>query len=590
MGIWTLKNKITIKNKIIFLVVFNILVAVSIGFLGASSLKNVGHDIKNIAERDLPLANVVAKVTVEQLEQAIHFERALRYAHDLDNSAEARKDYQSEKQDFATYNKKVDEHIKQGEVIAQHAYEQAIDQNVRTEFDHVLKELAQIKKEHHSYDLQAQEIFVKVEQGASTTDLAQLIEQIEQEEAHLDKTLEALLGEINSFTLKAAQAAEAHEKKILKILMIMLAVGVAIAVILSLFIIRAITKPLMGLQGAMVGLSEGDLETEVPHHKNQDEIAEMVRALQVFKENLIQNEALEKEARRAEEQAKIDRKKALAEMADRFEAQVKGIVNAVASSAGQLSQAAGQMNETANVTSMRAGNVASASEQTSTNVQLVASAAEEMASSINLISEQVSQSTQAAADTATRADRADETLQSLMRATEQIGEITELINDIAEQINLLALNATIESARAGDAGKGFAVVASEVKNLSTQVGQAVESVNEQIHSVQSVSGDVFNALKEIRESISNVNEYTHSIAGAVEEQNAVTKEIASNMSTASVGAQEINTNIVEVTQAANDATGVAEQVVQASGMLSDEADKLTREVDAFLNEVRSGNG
>ncbi|MEK7819496.1 MAG: HAMP domain-containing methyl-accepting chemotaxis protein, partial [Pseudomonadota bacterium] len=142
-----------------------------------------------------------------------------------------------------------------------------------------------------------------------------------------------------------------------------------------------------------------------------------------------------------------------------FEANVKTVINTVASAATELQSTAEAMESIASTTSQRSTAVAAASEEASTNVQTVASAAEELSSSISEISRQVTQSSKIASNAVQTAQDANSRIQSLATASQKIGEVVQIITDIAEQTNLLALNATIEAARAGDAGKGFAVVA-----------------------------------------------------------------------------------------------------------------------------------
>jgi methyl-accepting chemotaxis protein len=76
-------NKIlnwTLSAKIIFLFVFNTVVALVI--IGAATyyFEEIGEELHQITSEDIPLTEAITKITAHQLEQSIHFERAARYA------------------------------------------------------------------------------------------------------------------------------------------------------------------------------------------------------------------------------------------------------------------------------------------------------------------------------------------------------------------------------------------------------------------------------------------------------------------------------------------------------------------------------
>ena len=275
------------------------------------------------------------------------------------------------------------------------------------------------------------------------------------------------------------------------------------------------------------------------------------------------------------------------QLADNFEANVKGAVEAVASGATEMQTAAESMASTAEETSRQATAAASASEQASTNVETVSSAAEEMAASVNEIAQQVSKSSDMAKAAVEEAGRTNATVQSLAEGSQKIGEVVDLISDIASQTNLLALNATIEAARAGDAGKGFAVVASEVKSLANQTAKATDEIASQIGAIQSATNDAVTAIKGIGEKIAEMDEVSTQIASAVEEQGAATGEISRNSQEAATGTQEVSSNVAGVTQAASETGSAASQVLEAAGDISKQAELLRGEVDKFLVEVRA---
>ncbi len=385
--------------------------------------------------------------------------------------------------------------------------------------------------------------------------------------------------------------------------------GIVLSLILAILIGKTIVNPILGIRNRMQSLTGGDKTSVVPFVANRDEVGQMAAQVEIFCKNALDLDRLNAETeqsrirqewereearkRQAEQEAEMktrteaEKRKAMNELANSFEASVKGIVVGVSRAADQLQGLAETLASSAEETTRQASVVAAASEEASTNVQTVAAAAEQLSSSIGEIGRQVVDSARIANEAVLESDKSQKIMQGLASGAEKIGEVIQLINDIAAQTNLLALNATIEAARAGDAGKGFAVVAAEVKNLANQTSSATDEISGHVTTIQQASQNAVSAIKSIGSTIKDIDDIAGQINGAIDAQGQATREIARNVQEASTGTKEVSSNIVGVTQAANDSGSAATQVLNAAQQLGEQSKQLEREVEKFIATIRN---
>jgi methyl-accepting chemotaxis protein len=360
----------------------------------------------------------------------------------------------------------------------------------------------------------------------------------------------------------------------------------AAAALLAFLLGRGLSRPLIAITAVMNRLSSGDTDVTIPGGARGDELGTMAQAVDVFRRNMIEAGTMREAQEAAKHQSELEKKALQRQMADRFEADVKGVVAAVAKATQDMRRVADEITASVNGTSERTAAAAAASEEASASVATVAAATDELASSVAEIGRQVTHSSGVADNAVVKAGETTEMVGGLASAAEKIGDVLRLIGAIASQTNLLALNATIEAARAGDAGRGFAIVASEVKGLASQTAKATEEIAGQVNAIQSATGDCVSAISGISNTIREISGIATTIAAAVEEQGSATREIARSVQQAATGTKGVSHNIAGASQAADQSRALADNVLMASGELSQHASALSMSVDSFLAGLR----
>ncbi len=350
---------------------------------------------------------------------------------------------------------------------------------------------------------------------------------------------------------------------------------------------KRVIRPLTAMTGAIGRIAEGDLDTAIPSAGGRDEIGAMAASVQVFKDSLQRNRALEEEAARDEATRKAERQQEMARLADTFERAVGGIVGAVGQASETLSLSAKDLAASVEETAGRSNAVAAAAEQASANVSVVSASAEELSSSVGEIGRQVEQSVAISQTAVSEANSTAGIVHELSTAAGKINDIIAFISNITAQTNLLALNATIEAARAGEAGRGFAVVAAEVKELATQTAKATADISDQIGAIQASTDKAVTAIGSIAGTIQSMSDYSSAIAAAVEQQGAATDEIVRNVTQASAGTAEVTANISTVAATTQQVGDAASRVEALASDLSTQSQALSTEMTRFLATIRA---
>lgn len=165
-------------------------------------------------------------------------------------------------------------------------------------------------------------------------------------------------------------------------------------------------------------------------------------------------------------------------------------------------------------------------------------------------------------------------MNKIRETSQKINDIIKTIEDISQQTNILALNASIEAARAGAAGKGFAVVADEVRTLASKSTTAAKDSNLLIQqSVTAVSEGV-KITDETSSAMNELGNYTSEVKKIID-----VIAVSSGEQAKMIG--QINSEVKEIGEIANESSQTAEESAITAKKLSAQAELLDNLMEKF---------
>jgi methyl-accepting chemotaxis protein len=364
------------------------------------------------------------------------------------------------------------------------------------------------------------------------------------------------------------------------------AIVLVLALLISLILVRSITRPLRAIEQAMQRLATGDRTRPVPGAHRRDEIGAMARAIEIFRCNAEEMERLKAAEEIQERQHKEAFAARLAGLANALESEVQSTVMAVMEQTGGIAELAERMKAAAGRTGEQSSGVAEAAQEATASVHSVAAASEELATSSREIGNQMIEVGGIIRDAVAKGEDTRRVVAALNDAAQDIGNAASLITEIAGQTNMLALNATIEAARAGESGRGFTVVAEEVKVLAGRTSRATDRIASQIDAVRSAAAMVTTHIVEVQEVIRRVDSIAEAVIGSVADQGGATESISRSATTAADGAGEVSRRISAVSEDANETRKLADTIDHHAAGVSNQIGRLKDRLTALLSGSR----
>ncbi len=301
----------------------------------------------------------------------------------------------------------------------------------------------------------------------------------------------------------------------------LVAAALLLALGVSFWITRSITRPMAQAVGVANQLAAGDMRVSIAA-TTKDETGQMLAAMKNMAEQLAR------------------------------------IVSEVRASTEQLASASEQVSTTSQSISQAASEQAASVEETSASI-------EQMSASIAQNTENAKVTDGMAAKAAKEAAEGGQAVSDTVAAMKSIADKISIIDDIAYQTNLLALNAAIEAARAGEHGKGFAVVAAEVRKLAERSQVAAQEIGQLAGSSVDKAEKAGKLLEAMVPSIGKTSDLVQEIAAASQEQASSVKQVDTAVGQLSQATQQNASASEELAATAEEMSGQAEQLQQLMG-------------------------
>ncbi|MBY5947632.1 methyl-accepting chemotaxis protein [Photobacterium rosenbergii] len=383
--------------------------------------------------------------------------------------------------------------------------------------------------------------------------------------SELIQSIDELTIAIDLYVEQEIATGEAEYRQMMQSVMLIMAVMIVSGLVIAWLVSGRMVKPILEVREVLKQLSLGNLTGRV-HVNGSNEIGELSRDLNNTLERM--QETISHLNRISEEVAAASTE--LAEVMNTSQANAQQEM-------AEIEQVASAVNE-----------LSSTADNVSTNAQDADTCAKQSQRMVDEGRNVFTQSEQSNQVTSEKMSEAADVVMHLREQSDQVSKVIEVIQAISEQTNLLALNAAIEAARAGESGRGFAVVADEVRMLAARTQESTQEIQAIIEDLQRQSANAndgmqqsLQMLKESEELTSLANEVFEGITDAITSIGDMNTEVATAAEQQSMVTQDINKNVVNMSELVNQNVVGISQSASASEELSQLAEQQRKQLAFF---------
>src|SRR5450830_203204 len=508
-------NNLSIKARLIFVVSFLSVLLAIFGAVGLISLQKTNADIKSLYDD-----RVIALIQLGQTKTAVDAGRYAISTSIVGDSGEIDKNMDL-----------LDKTLKDGEKLWKEylaTYLTPDETKLAEQFNaqykkYVAEGVKPAVEALHNRDFQ----------GATDLYNGPLLELFKQ----INVTMTKLVDLQKNVSKELYDDSQARYQSFLTLTIVAIVIGISVAIIMGVWLVKAISGPLNEAVKVARGVADGDLTQAIKVH-SRDEAGQLMEALHTMNGRLQQIVGEVRVSTDTISTASSEIATGNLDLSARTESQ-----------AGSLEETASAMEELTATVKQNADNARQAN-------QLAASASQIAQEGGNVVSQVVI------------------TMNNINDSSKKIVDIISVIDGIAFQTNILALNAAVEAARAGEQGRGFAVVASEVRSLAqrsaaaakeikTLIGDSMEKVGTGSKLVESAGA----TMDEVVTSVNRVTTIVGEISAASQEQRS--------------GIEQVNQAITQMDDVTQQNAALVEEAAAASQSLQDQAANLAQVVSVF---------